>query len=325
MGYVHRMSETVSEADERTQIEALLRHELAQGDRALAGVAPVLGHLLTGAGHALISDDVVARMRGMLDNIASELLRAESGANASASGNDAEDRTENLATALASSNVILSHCYAVAVESRLTEELERRAGIDQVLPPLMQELIASDDEATAELAMATMASQARFLQGQRRMSLPLSELPAEQFDEIVRTWKSFARDLGPAVRSQVEALLRADHDESGSRLGLFGRLISKLKSGATVALSIEHGGLAMFATALASLTGQPRELAVLSCHPEQLGRLALGLRAAGLTIEQIAQQFVVIQPDFSLPEGFEHVSRSQARQLIDTASLGIDD
>ena len=320
------MSEAVTETYDETQIEALLRRELAQGDRALAGVAPVLGHLLTGSGHALISDDVVARMRGMLENLCLDLLRTEATAsNKDTPANDSEERAEQLATALAASSVILSHCYAIAVESRLTEELEQRSGIDQVLPPLMQELIASDDEGTAELAVATMAAQARFMQAQRRMSLPMSELPAEQFDEVVRTWAKFARDLGPAVRSQVEAMLRADHDESGSRLGLLGRLISKLKSGASAALSIEHGGLALFASALASLTGQPRELAVLSCHPEQLARLAIGLRAAGLSLEQVAQQFVVIQPDFALPDGFDQITRSQAREMIETSSLGVGD
>lgn len=309
-------------ADER-QVEALMRQELGLGDQALASVAPVLAHLLTSAGHVLISEDIVARIRGMLSDLAEQLLRAETAALGKQAEKDPiEERLDRLAARLAESGIVLGYCYAVAVEGILTEELEQRAGIDQVLPPLMQELIASDDEATADLAMAAMAAQARFVQTQRRMGLPLPEVPAELFHELVKLWSQFARDVDPATRSQVEALLRASHDESASRHGLLTRLVSRLNAGARAAMAVEHGGFALFVTALASLARQPRELAVLSCHPRQQARLALGLRAAGLKLEEIAQQLLLLQPESCLPEGFAEIGTDQARALLDGSALG---
>ncbi len=317
------MSEGVLNTADERQVGALMRQELALGDQALAGVAPVLGHLLTSAGHVLVNEDLLARIRGMLNDLAEQLLRAETAAlGKQGEKYSGEGRLDRLSNRLAESGIVLGYCYAVAVEGRLTEEMEQRAGIDQVLPPLMQELIASDDEATAELAMAAMAAQARFVQTQRRMGLPLQEVPAELFHELVKLWSRFARDIDPATRSQVEALLRANHDESASRHGLLTRLISKLNAGACAALAVEHGGFALFVTALASLARQPRELAVLSCHPRQQARLALGLRAAGLKPDEIAQQVLLLQPESCLPEDFAEISAEQARALLDGSALG---
>lgn len=317
------MNEGVLNTADDRQVEALMRGELALGDQALAGVAPVLGHLLTSVGHALVSEDIVARIRGMLGDLADQLLRAEATASGKhAMHSEGADRADQLAGRLAENGIVLGYCYSVAVEALVTEGLEQRIGIDQVLSPLMQELIASDDEATAELAMATMASQARFVQTQRRMSLPLTEIPAELFHELVKLWSAFARDVDPATRAQVEALLRARHDETSSRYGLMTRLVARLNAGAIAALSVEHGGFALFATALASLARQPRELAVLSCHPRQQARLALSLRAAGLPTEQVAQQLLVIQPDSALPDEFALIGKEQARELLDSSALG---
>src|SRR3546814_4629440 len=64
-------------APQGNDVEAVMRQELALGDRALASVAPVLGHLLATPGQSLVSDDLVARMRGMLADIARQLLAAQ--------------------------------------------------------------------------------------------------------------------------------------------------------------------------------------------------------------------------------------------------------
>ncbi len=96
------MSNAVTDADETQSAVAGLRHELARGDVALAGVAPVLSHLLSSSGQALVSEDLVARMRGMLGNLASQILRTE----AEVSGGSREldpANAENLASKLASS------------------------------------------------------------------------------------------------------------------------------------------------------------------------------------------------------------------------------
>lgn len=317
------MSETVIDSSGETQVGEMLRRELVQGDRALAGVPPVLGHMLASTAPSLVSDDILAHIRGMLGDISRQLIRAETAAlHSDRNPEGIQDRVDRLSNHLAASSALLSFSFALAFEGQLAEELQERTGIDQVLTPMMQELIASDDESVAELAMATLAAQARFIQAHRRMSLPLGELPAELFHEILRSWSHFAKDVSPASKTQVEGLLRAAYDESGSRTGMLGRLVSTMNSGARAGLVIGHSGLALFATALARLSYQPREMAVLSCHTSQLARLALGLLASGFEPDEIAHTFMQLHPDYSPPRGIKSLNQEQAAELLASTMPG---
>ena len=57
-------------------VETRLRDELAQGDAILSTAAPILRHLLVNEDQALFSDEVVARVRWMLTDVARQLLHA---------------------------------------------------------------------------------------------------------------------------------------------------------------------------------------------------------------------------------------------------------
>lgn len=317
------MSEASTETPSTDQVETLLRSDLEQGDRALAGVAPVLSYLLASSEQSLITDDLLARMRGMLADIARQLMQIQAEAAAplpaAAQGEGAADR---LIERLSGDTAMLSHCFAVAVEAQLSEELENRFGIDQVLSPLMQELIASEDTKTGELAMSAMAAQARFVQARRRMGLALGDLPADLFHQLCAGWKDFTGNTGAATREKGEAILRASYDESASRAALLARLVGSIGGGAQAALILDHAGVALFTTAIANLTRQPRELAVLSCHPSQASRLALGLRSAGLPPEKIAQQIVLLHPEFELPSDFADLGNDKARELLAESRAG---
>lgn len=306
--------------DQMSAVDAL-RQDLVRGDLALAGVAPVLSHLLASPGQALVSEDVLARMRGMLGDLARQILTAQAQTASQKHDVGALPHAE-LTGLFASSGVLVSHCYAIAMESQLSERLEQRSGIDQVLTPLLQELIASPDENIAELAMATMSAQARFVQAQRRMDLPLAELPAELFHEVLAlTRKANSGDDASAIE-RAEEHLRGGYDESRGRLALMTRLAGSLSGGIRAALDLEHAGLGLFATALARLSQQPRELAVLSCHERQQARLALALRAAGLKLEEITRQFALIHQDFALPDGLQELSAEQAAALLKGTAAG---
>ena len=63
----------------QTSVERMLSDGLAQADRALSGVAPVISHLLESPGRALVSDAIVGRLRAMLDHLALQLLGACAG------------------------------------------------------------------------------------------------------------------------------------------------------------------------------------------------------------------------------------------------------
>ncbi|XUU60056.1 hypothetical protein ACRAQ6_10830 [Erythrobacter sp. HA6-11] len=312
------MSNDATPSASMGQLEAILRQELAQGDVALAGVAPVLTHLLAGTGQSLVSDAIVAKIRGMLGDVAEQVLRAQQSVVDSEIALDPE-LVDGLSQRFVSSTVILSHVYALAVEAHFANGLEESAGIDPVLSPLMQELIASDQDETAELAMATMASQARFMQFQRRMNLPLAELPSELFHQVLSIWRRFSREIPPEVLSEAERALRDAHDEAAGRLGLLNRLVVAMKGGVHAALSLDHAGISLFASSIASVTRQPRELAVLACHDGQVARLALTLRGAGVKPEEVARQIALMHPEMALPAGFEAIGARQALSMLSGA------
>ncbi len=317
------MSETAADNKNMAQVEALFRSDLEQGGRALSAVAPVLSYFLANSGQSLITDDVLARIRGMLSDIARQLIKIEAQAAAPlpapVRGEDAIDR---IVERLATDTAILSHCFAIAMEAQLSEDLEQRLGIDQVLSPLMQELIASEDANTAALGMSAMAAQARFVQSRRRMGLALGDLPADLFHQLCAKWSDLATRSAATTRAKGEAMLRASYDESASRGALLTRLVGSIGGGAQAALSLEKGGIALFTTALAKLTGQPRELAVLSCHSSQASRLALGLRAADLSSDKVIQQVLALHPEFEFPADFAAIDRRRAREILGESREG---
>lgn len=293
-------------------IEAILRDALAREERALGSVVPVLRHLLASEGQTLVSDAILARVRGMLADLAAQLVAVGEGRNAAQPMRGAGDAAtrDALADALAADPALLSFCHALASESQLAERLQQRSAVDPVLSPLMQELIASDVPEIAELAMNTLAAQSRFIQSQRRMELPLGELPAELFHAVL---------AGPARQvNDAAGLARLQHnyDEGASRLGLLARLVSAMRRGAVAALALDHAGLALFVSALAALGRQPRGAAVIACHEGQGARLVLGLRAAGLGQEAIERQFLLFEPSARMTSGIADVSPEQARLLL---------
>ncbi len=290
-------------------VEAILREELARETRALGSVVPVLRHLLASEGQRLVSDAILARVRGMLSDLAAQLIAAAAGRDPALRLSADSDllARDALAEALAGDAPLLAHCHALAAESQLAERLHQHRAIDPVLSPLLQELIASDTPVIAELAMNTLAAQSRFIQSQRRMELPLGELPAELFHALT------AKHVPEADAARR---LNAAYDEGSSRLGLLARLVSAMRRGAIAALSLDHAGPALFASAFAALSRASREQAVLACQEGQGARLALMLRSAGLTPEEIARQFLLVDPAARPLRDLGAISPERARMLL---------
>lgn len=308
------MGEMALDRSDTTSVDAILRDELARENRALSGVAPVAAHLLASAAPSMVSDAIVARLRGMLSSLAEQLLGL---GGSGPRGKEADPNLiDSLAGELADQCDLLDHFYAVALEGLLTERLSQQSAIDPVLSPLLQELIASDRPEVAELAMNALAAQSRFMQAQRRMEHALDELPAERFDGVLRWYEGsdIAREAALDLASFDRA--RVEYSEAKTRRGLLARLTSAMGAGSLAALELEHAGVALFADALASRSQQTRDVAVASCHPGQAARLTLGLCAAGLCTEAMERQLRLLVPAQMFSREFADMDPARARSIL---------
>ena len=300
-------------------VEHVLRDELAHGDAAAETVLPILTHLLASDDNSLFSDEIIARVRGMVNDLAVQLLDELSlAAGEEERVEHAADEIAGLTDSFIHNPSLLSHIHALALEWQLTERMQGRLSLDAVLSPLIQALIASRDDETATLAMQVLASQARFCQAQRRMKLPLTELPGDLLHSVLVSMRAVA-GIELAVdqcAAKAESKIRAGYDETLTRIGMISRLVTSMGSAAIAALSIDHAGVAIFVTALAIGSGQERDAAVQSTNEAQAGRLALSLRSAGLTPSGVEEQFLALHPDVCLPEGFDRIDADRAAAIL---------
>ncbi len=313
------MTDTSVKAAGAVPVEASIRQELAHGDAMIGTVAPILRHLLANDERSIFCDEVIAGIRGMMTDVARQLLDAVSDAAGVPDQRDHDPaQIAELAEGFAGHSGFLAHVHALALETRLAGQLNTRLAMDPVLSPLLQTLIASGEPQIAESAMALMAAQARFVQSQRRMQLPLAELPGDLLHAALLGLQGHGTDAAEG-RSPVAiavAAIRTSFDESHSRLGLISRLLTGMGDGALAALSVSSAGVAIFLSALALASGQEREMAILATHEGQVVRLALALRAAGLRPESIEEQFIALHPGANLPDGFEQLGPDCAAALL---------
>lgn len=300
------MGEQTTDPAAEDTAEALLADALTREARALTAVVPVLRHLLGCESPALLSDAILARVRGMIADCAAQLLAIAEARDPAIRLPLAPDSLDPLTERLMADEALLAHCHALAAEGLIAERLQQRSGLDPVLSPLLQELIAADDPAVASLAMSALAAQSRFVQSQRRMELPLGELPAELFHRLVAS----TVDNAALARAQTE------YDEATSRIGLLARLVAAMRRGAVAALALDHGGLALFASALAEAARQPRAGVVLACHEGQAVRLALLLRAGGQEPAAIERQLSLVGPAGHMPRAIAALAPGRAAALL---------
>lgn len=311
------MSENNARSLSAEPSDLILRRELAHGDALIGTIAPILRHLLANDEHSVFSDEIIARVRGMMSDLARQLLDQLTVA---AGEPDTRDhgpaQIADLVDGMVAHAGFLGHVHALALEWQLTERLQSRLALDPVLSPLLQALIASSDAQVAASAMALLAAQARFAQAQRRMQLPLGELPGDLLYAALLGLRGQISEGGEAHAAAAEQVIRANYDESRSRLGLIAGLVAGMGGGAVAALSITHAGTAMFLSALALASGQDRDMATLATNEGQLARLALALRTAGLKSPAIEEQFEALHPDVAVPQGFDQLSSDQAAALL---------
>ena len=304
--------------------QAEIRQALAHADTLLSGIPPILGHLLSAPDQSLFSDEVIARVRGMLSDLARQVLVAQASVTGP-SGCDAfvARHHDSLSEHFKASTDLLSHCHALSVEWQLAERLETEIGLDPVMPPLLARILSEGDATASSAAMAILAAQARFAQSQRRMELPLGQLPGDLFHQALLAWRDYCGHSASDAVARTEEKLRHDYDESGARPVLLARIIA-LPGVDQAALAVEDAGTGLFFSALAACSGQSRDLAVLSSHPNQVTRLAIGLRACGLQPHRIDESLLRLHPGSAPIGGLETISAEAARSILADSAHRLD-
>ncbi len=300
-------------------IETLLRDDLFHADQALIHMSPILRHLLSNDDSSIFSDEVIARVRGMLADLARQLVQAlgEAAGHADAAA-WAREAGPGLAEMLSADGALLDHLHMLAIEWQLAEKMQGRLGINPVLTPLLQDLIASSDPDLAARGMNLLAAQARFGQSIRRMQIPLIELPVELHQIALRTMQGYVAEdpSGVAAAEIAEQSLSSARAEAASRLDLLAYAIGIAGAKASATLSLQNSGVALFLTALGMGAGLRRETAVMCTTESQMARLALALSAAGLDREGLVDVFAALHPDVALPEGLDRLHPDQAAAML---------
>lgn len=313
------MALTVSLGTDPDAIETLLRDDLIHADQVMVHMGPILRHLLQNDDNSIFSDEIIARVRGMLADLARQLVQALG----EAAGHDnsadwAQEAGAGLADLLAGNQALLNHLHMLAVEWQLTEKLQGRLGLDPVLTPLLQDLIASPDPDLAARGMNLLAAQARFGQQMRRMRLPLSELPGDLHHIALVTMRAYIAEdpSGLAAADTAEDALRRLRGVTASRLDLLDHVIGQLMSDVLRALSLQSAGVALFLSALSAGAAMSREMAVMCTTESQMARLALALAAAGADRTDLVSTFAAIHPQTSLPEELERLVPDVAAAML---------
>jgi hypothetical protein len=306
------MTSPLESGQSEKSTEAELRAELVRGEAVRLTIPPMLAHLLGNGANSLYSDDILASIRGMTYDVSQQLL--ESG---TAQASDAKNRLSGL---LFKNAHFIGHLHALAIEWQLTQRLHSRLALDPVLPPLLQDLMASTNPERAGLAMHVLAAQTRYCQAQRRMKLPVSELPATLLPGVILDLSAALGGEGEGLVDAINPRLRSLCDESKSRTGLLSRLLMGMGGQISAALSVSNAGIALFTTALSLVLQQHRDSVILSLNGGQVARLALSLRAAGLKPQDAGAQIFSLHPDIPVPAGLEQISPDQAAEILSTAT-----
>lgn len=317
------MATSASSGAAAAAIPSPLAEGIAAARGAVANVVPILRHLLRSDDNSIFSDEIIARVRGMFVDIARQLVIAL----AAAAGHSepegwAHQAADELAQVLVENPAFLEHFHALALEWQWTVKLERSRALDPVLPPLVQARMADPDPLASAGAMNLLAAQARFCQSQRRMQLPLGELPRDLLHMALVTLRAHVGMDADADSFALiaERSVRAEIEESRSRLAQMGRVLDTMGGNALAALDIDKAGVALFLTALARGSGLSREAAIMATVDSQLPRFLLALRACGLSPAAVAAAALAFHPDAVLPQGYAELSPGEAATLLGEAA-----
>lgn len=309
------MSDNGQSGASALSMEDDLHASLARGNVTLASATPILQHLLENHDRTMFSDEIIARIGGMVMHVARQILDLlEANSEKEFDGSQFVDLSKAFASAISGNSEFLTHLHALAIETQMTERLSERSGLDPVLSPLLQDFVASGEEEVATAAMRALAAQARFVQHQRRMELPLSELPEPLFDLLLQ----YLDELGGQFvdTNKIAPSLRAHYDPAKARTAQLCAVLKAMPYAPVHALEIDHAGVAFFLTALHLASGETRDVLALALCESQVARLSLSLRCGSAETSEISQLLSVLHPDVKVPEGVAGLDPTTAVAML---------
>lgn len=280
----------------------LARFDIAAAIRLRQAAPPGMERHMQATDPALISDEIVARIRGAAYAIAGELLQL-----VAAAGPETVDEpssrafasvVERLGEMLLGLNALREHLHALAIETKASERLADEAGIDAALSPLLAEQVHRGEPPEASMLIA---AQVRFLHESHRMALAFADLPGDLQAMALAALRMIASHAGPgadAAARQAERDLRKAAPAQ-NRLNLLEQLADRVIA-AGEPIDIARTGLALFLTQLARLGGERRDAVAMRLVPSQVTELAALLATAGLDEPAIAAQLDVLHPGVSM-------------------------
>ena len=308
--------------------KALLAEELAQQLAAARGnsvhAIPILRHLLRSDDRSIFSDEIVARVKGMFLDVARQLViaLAEAAGHAEPEG-WAHEAADELGHVLIENPVFLEHFHTLALEWQWTERLVQRRALDPVLSPLLEAQMGQADAGIAAAAMNLLAAQARFCQHQRRMQMPLAELPGDLLHIALVSLRAYVgiEDHADSYALIAERNVRDRFDEARGRLVQMRRVLDAMAENGVDTLALDSAGLALFLSALARGSGQSRETVIMAMADSQMLQLTVILKACGLAPDAAAAVLQALYPDAVLPADALEIGSDQANALLTAAAV----
>ena len=273
-----------------------IRELFAAGEQTRLELPQQLRHRIASADPSLFNDEVIARSRGLLVHLTEQLAGGRL-PDLCTSG-FLEGRDEIL-HALLQEPRLLSFCHALSFECQLTRRLAEAADLDPLLPTVLQDMIASTDEATSHLAAACLTAQTQHFRNMERMQLPLRQLPADLLHLALNSGRK--RLKNSVVAEAVEQAVRATYDEGATRYSLFGRLITAPDYPGKRGWHLDKAGVPLFLTLLALRNGIDFAEAVLLLSKGQMVRLALSLKSLGCPSKALHRNLFLLHDEDALP------------------------
>lgn len=295
--------------------DSALSELLATGEQTRRSLPSQLRHQIGFADPSLFDDELVARTRGLLVHLTAQI------AGDRPQGSDNPDYREGrdaILRAVFTQPGLLAHCHALALEYRLTRKLAASAGIDPLLPTLLQELIASPSEPTSRLSSSFLAAQSRFLRDMERMQLPLRQLPAELLNIALGIGREQSND--PLMADAIRQAVQASYDEGATRVALMQRLVSLPDYPQLRGWQVEQTGVPLFLAGLLPVAGPDYHDVVLSTTESQMARLALTLRTRGCNPRVVSRNLLLLHDRTALQVGASTDPATASALLAESAA-----